>query len=107
MRKDTFIATMTKQDFDQIRSVIREEIENESQTTRDELGAEITHAQMRIRTEISELKDRIKNIEIRMTKNHKELKEEIKMVSHFLDKENVQTNKRVKRIEDHLHISTQ
>jgi hypothetical protein len=95
---------LTKEDFDQIRKIIREEVENESQSIKDELGAEITLSRIRIQKDVEELKDRIKNLEIRVTKMHKELKEEIKMVTHFLDKENIKTLKRVKKIEDHFNL---
>ena len=72
---------LTKSDLSQIRKVVREEVENEAQSIKDELGAGITTSRMRIQTEINELKDRIKNLEIRVSKMHKELKKEIKMVS--------------------------
>ncbi len=103
---------LTKNDLEQIRKIIRadvreivrEEVDNETQAIKEELQADITHAQMRIRSDIDELKNRIKNLEIRVTKMHRELKEEIKLVANFLDRENVATNKRVKWIEDHLQI---
>lgn len=100
---------LTQQDLQAIetlvRKIVREEVENEVSSLKDELQADINHAQIRIRAEIDELKDRVKNFEIRVTTMHKELKEEIKMVSHFLDKENVKTLKRVEKIETHLGIS--
>ncbi len=96
---------LTKVDLNQIRKVVREEVENEAQSIKDELGADITTSRMRIQTEINELKDRIKNLEIRVSKMHKELKKEIKMVSHFLDKENLLVVKRVENIEEHLGLS--
>lgn len=87
-----------------VREIVREEVGNETQAIKEELQADITHAQIRIRSEIDELKNRIKNLEIRITKLHKELKEEIKLVANFLDRENVSTNKRVKRIDHHLSL---
>ena len=95
---------LTKNDLEQIRIVFREEIENEAQSIKDELGADISSSKLRIQEDLDELKDRIKNIEIRMTKMHKELKEELKTVSHVLDKENMRTRKRVEQIEEHIAI---
>jgi len=105
---------LTKKDLDQLRKslqddtrkIIREEVENEAQAIKDELGAEITSSRMRVQNDIEEVKDRVKNVEIRVTKMHKDLKAEIKMVSHMLDKDNIQTAKKVKQIEQHLGISS-
>lgn len=63
---------LIKSDFDQIRRIVREEIENEAQSIKDDLGTDINHAQLRIRSEIGELKDRIKNLEIRIRRMNNE-----------------------------------
>lgn len=103
---------LTKTDLSEIRKIIREEVENETQAIKNELQADITMSRMRVQSDINELKDRIKNIEIRfaklenkVTKMHKDLKNEIKMVVHYLDKENLKTLKRVEKIEDHLGLT--
>ena len=103
---------LTKTDLNQIRAIVREEVENEVKTVKQELGADIIMARIRVQNDVEELKNRIKNVEIRltgletkMTKMHKELKNEIKMVVEFLDKENAKTAKRVIRIESHLGLS--
>ena len=96
---------VTKSDIATLRKVIREEVSNESQTIRDELGSDITTSGFHLRDEISQLTDRIKNLEIRSTKNHNEVKKEIKQVLNFLDKDNMQTRKRVIRIEQHLGLN--
>ena len=96
---------LTKSDLSDIRKIVREEVENEAQAIRNDLGADINMSRMRVQADIIELKDRIKNLEMRVTKMHKELKEEIKMVSHFLDKENIKTLKRVERVEQHLGLT--
>ncbi|MBI2268656.1 MAG: hypothetical protein HYU80_04455 [Candidatus Blackburnbacteria bacterium] len=95
---------LTKNDFDQIRGIIREEVENEVQASRDSLDSTIREARVRIQTDVRDQADRIKNLEIRITGNHKELKKEIRQVADFLDKENLKTQKRVSRIEDHLDL---
>ena len=97
---------LTKSDLSQIRKVVREEVENEAQSIKDELGSDINMSRMRIQNDINELKDRIKNLEIRVSKMHAELKKEIKAVSYFLDKDIVKTIKRVRRVEEHLGLSS-
>ncbi len=108
----------TKQDLSQIgklvRKVVREEVENETKASKEELQADIIMARIRVQSDIRELKDRIKNVEIgftgletKITKMHKDLKNEIKMVVEFLDKDNMKTAKRVMRIESHLGIANQ
>lgn len=67
---------LTKSDLSQIRKVIREEVENEAQSLKDELQSDITMSRIRVQNDIGELKDRIKNLEIRVAKMHKELKNE-------------------------------
>ena len=102
---------LTRDDLNQFRKVIREEIENETKVLKDELGSDITMARMRLQADINELKDRIKNLEIGMTnleskitRMHKELKSEIKLIVTVLDKENLKTLKRVEKIEQNLSI---
>lgn len=102
---------LTKTDLSQIRKIVREEVENETQALEDGLQAEITMARIRIQTDINELKNRLKNVEIkvknleaRIIKMHKDLKKEIKMVANFLDKENIKTLKKVEKIEEHLKL---
>ncbi|OGH20095.1 MAG: hypothetical protein A3D74_03365 [Candidatus Levybacteria bacterium RIFCSPHIGHO2_02_FULL_37_13] len=107
---------LTKSDLQQIerivRTIVREEVENETQAIKNELQADITMSRVRVQNDIGELKDRIKNIDIRLTKlenkvtkMHKDLKNEIKMVVHYLDKENIKTLKRVEKIEAHLGLA--
>lgn len=97
---------LNKTDLEEIRKIIREEVENEAQSTRDSLEAEIKLARIKIQNDIDELKDKIKNLEIKTAKMHKELKNEIKMVVHFLDRENVKALERIKRIEQHLALTS-
>lgn len=75
---------LTKTDLSQIRKVVREEVENEAQSIKDELRSEIKMSMIRTHSEIKELKDKIKNLEIRITRMHDELKKEIRIVVDFL-----------------------
>ncbi len=51
---------LTKTDLDKIREIIREEVGNETHVIRDELQADINMVQLRVRSNIEELKDRKK-----------------------------------------------
>ena len=86
---------LTKADLKEIRKIIREEVENEVQNTKDELQADQKMNLIRIVTEIRGVENRLKNLEIRITKVQKDLKYTI----NFLDKEGLKVIKRVERID--------
>lgn len=102
---------LTKDDLKAIRGVVREEVENETQTIKNELSSDIRMSRMSIQTDIQALKDRMKNSEIRLTKidskitkMHKELKKEIKESFDFLDKSHLKNKRSIEKIENHLHL---
>ena len=71
---------LTKNDFDQIREIIREEVENEAQSIKSELSSKVILSRMRVQQDIEDLKNRIKNLEIGIARtNNKD--------SEFLDEE--------------------
>ncbi|MBI2036520.1 hypothetical protein HYT17_02735 [Candidatus Microgenomates bacterium] len=96
---------LTKTDLSQIRKIIREEVENEAQSIKDELRSEIKMSMIRTHSEIKDLKDKVKNLEIRITRMHNELKKEIRIVADFLDRDHLRLQKRVQIIEHHIGIS--
>lgn len=63
---------LIKNDFDQIRKIVREEVESEAESTRNELGSKIIMSRIRVQEDIDGLKNRIKNLEIRVAKINKE-----------------------------------
>jgi len=91
---------LTKTDLKEIRKLIREEVESESQNVKDELQAEMKMNLVRTLTEIREVKDRLKNVEIKINKIQKDLKYSV----NFLDKFGLNIQKRVERIEGHLRL---
>lgn len=91
---------LTKRDLKEIRKILREEVEAESQNIKEELQADMKMNLVRTLTEIRELKDRMKNLEIGVRKIQKDLKYAI----DFLDKEGLKITKRVDRIEEHLNL---
>jgi len=91
---------LTKTDLSQIRKVIREEVETESQNIKDEIQADIKMSLVRISGELHRIQDRLKNVEIKINKIQKDLKYAV----NFLDKESLKIQKRVERIEKHLKL---
>ena len=91
---------LTKLDLKEIRKVIREEVEVESQNIKEEIQAEMKMNLVRILTEVRESKDRLKNVEIVVRKIQKDLKEAV----NFLDKEGLKITKRLEKVEDHLDL---
>lgn len=97
---------LTKNDLSQIekvmRKVAREEIENEAQATRDELGGDIVSLKVSLFSELREIKDRIKNLEIRVTKVHADLKKEIRKFFDFHDEDLKHVKKRLDVVENKI-----
>ena len=91
---------LTKNDFLQIRKIVRGEIEAESKSLQDDLLGEIKLSRIEIQKDIRELKSRIKNLEITTNKIQKDIK---KFVG-FVDEEYLQVRKRVERLESHLNL---
>ena len=91
---------LTKTDLSQIRKIIREEVETESQNIKDEIQADIKMSLVRISGELHRIQDRLKNVEIKINKIQKDLKYAV----NFLDKESLKIQKRVERIEKHLKL---
>jgi len=57
---------LTKTDLSQIRKIIREEVETESQNIKDEIQADIKMSLVRISGELHRIQDRLKNVEIKI-----------------------------------------
>ena len=109
-----YYATMTIDDIkqllfshemkDQIRSVVREEIENEVGKIEDKLAFKLKH----IDAELATLSDQIKNIEIllkNMQKDITKIQEDINMVIRNLNLDDIKIIKRVEKIEAKLGIT--
>ena len=57
---------LTKNDLDQIRKVIRQEVKVEVKDSAQTLESQIRLSRMQVQSNIGELDDRIKNVEIRL-----------------------------------------
>lgn len=91
---------LTKTDLEEVRKIIREEVETESQNAKEELQADLKMNMVRTVSELREIKDRLKNLEIKVNKIQKDLKYAV----NFLDKEGLKISKRVARIEADLGL---
>ncbi|MEK9176630.1 MAG: hypothetical protein AAB520_04255 [Patescibacteria group bacterium] len=105
---------LTKADLQQIRKVIREEVEVESKSIKDGLEHEIRTANLHLRKSLGELGDRTKNVELRLLSIEKELKslrkdvkklqKDVSVTIDVFNVEDTRLGKRVSRIEEHLRI---
>lgn len=102
-RKQTkkLIQNELKIEREQIRKLIREEIEIESQRIREELRTEIKLTKMELSNKISAIEDQLKSIEITITKMQKDIGG---IISYF-DRETIKLNKRITTIEERLMSS--
>lgn len=91
---------LTKTDLTQIRKIVREEIETESKSLKEDLLGEIKLVRIELQKEIRALASRVKNIEIAI----KKIQKDIKSIINFFDKESLQLRKRIERIEDRLNL---
>lgn len=102
---------LTKQDLNQIeklvRKVVREEVEVESRSTREDLQSEIKLARMELSLRLDKIDDKIKNLEIRLSQFQTDTEKTLKRIaSNFFtlsfDGDRAKLQKRVMRIESHL-----
>jgi len=91
---------LTKTDLNQIRKVVREEIEGESKSLKEDLQGEIKLVRIEIQKDIRALTNRVKSLEIATNK----IQKDIKSIINFFDKEFLQLRKRVEKVEEHLNI---
>lgn len=98
---------LTKQDLNQIKKVVRDEVVSEAKNTRRDLRSEIKLSRMEIQNDIHDLTGRVKNLEQqseKTAKDIKKIKKDAAFTANFLDKEHLGLEKRVNRIETHLDI---
>lgn len=92
---------LTKNDLSQIRKVVREEVETDSENTKSELRAEMKLSRMETQSDLRTIKDRLKNVEVATAK----IQKSVDIVVNFFDKQDIDTLKRVKKIEEQLGLS--
>lgn len=98
---------LTKNDLNQIRSVVREETEAEVSNAKTALDSLIRMSRMQVQHDISQLDDKVKNVEIDVKDIKKRVKKTEKIVDELIgvfDKDIVTVRKRVEKLEEHLQI---
>ena len=98
---------LTKQDLKAIKSVVRDEVVSEAETTKSNLRAEIKMSRIRIQEDISNLTDRVKNLEQKTDINNKyisQVDKKVDLVIKAFDREYLDLQKRVSRVETHLQF---
>lgn len=103
---------LTKNDLDQIRKVIRQEVKVEVKDSTQTLNSQIRLSRMQVQANIGELDDRIKNVEIKLddaANNVKKIQKDVSKLQRtqdtmldLLDKEQMQQRKRIVRLEEHV-----
>lgn len=105
---------LTKADFSEIRKIVREEVEAEVGSFRDELQADIKLVRMELSLRIGKIEDRLKNIEIRSNsiektlqqigKDVKKLKRDVSVSIKMFDEQGVSLRKRVEKLEERIQV---
>lgn len=107
---------LTKNDLDQIRKVVRQEVKVEVKDSTQTLNSQIRLSRMQVQANIGEVDDRIKNVEIRLddvANNVKKIQKNVSKLQRtqdemldLLDKEQMQQRKRITRLEEHAGFPT-
>lgn len=93
---------LTKQDLNQIKKVVRNEVVSEAKNTERNLRSEMKMSRIRIQSDLSGITDRLINLEQqsgKIAKDIKQIKKDARYTADFLDRENLSLVKRVKRLE--------
>lgn len=95
---------LTKEDVQELRTVIREEVEAEAQVTRKEAATTV----MRLETRFQRVENSVKDIAISNTKFAKEqeqILDTVSMIFQTVGEQHDKLTERVEKIEDQLGIS--
>lgn len=105
---------LTKNDLDQIRKVVRQEVKVEVKDSGKTLENQIRLSRMQVQADISGLDDRVKNVEIRLDDSASDIKKIQKDVSQvrknqdtmldLLDKEQMEQRRRIVRLEEEVGL---
>ena len=107
---------LTKNDLNEIRKVIRQEVKVEVKDSTQTLDSQIRLSRMQVQANIGEVDDRIKNVEIKLDDVASEVKKLQKDVSqirkdqssmlNLLDSEQMSQRKRIIRLEKNAGLPT-
>lgn len=91
---------LTSYDLSQIRKVIREEVEAQTNSLRENLNSELKLFRIEIQTNLKALVYRIKNIEILI----KGIQKDLKTTTNLFDKETLILRGKIARIQNYLKL---
>lgn len=95
---------LTKQDLNQIKKVVRDEIVSEAKNTKSSLRSEMKLSRMEIQDDLHDLTDRIINFEQQTGKNFKSVNKKLDKVIDYFDLKELSLEKRTRRLETHLNL---
>ena len=99
---------LTKSDLSQIRKVVREETEVESNSLKSELTSEVKLMRMRLESRLETIENKLKDSDIKLGNVEKDLKyvkKTIEVMIKRFDEDDAALRKRVEKIEEHLNLS--
>lgn len=92
---------LTKSDLSELRNIIREELEVENDSIKNDILAEIKFARIELETKINKLEKKAKDTEIHL----KKIRKDISTIISYFDRGYISIRKKVERIEEHLGFS--
>ena len=112
---------LTKNDLDQIRKVVRQEVKIEVKDSTQTLESQIRLSRMEVQASIAELDDRVKNVEVRqddtvnkvdniqkgvdgLSKKVSKIQKTQDTMLDLLDREQMEQRKRIVRLEEHIGL---
>lgn len=95
---------LTKDHLQQIRGVVREEVETEVGNAKQDLESKIFRLEIHNSSELNDINDRIKNSEIRIKREIRKVQSTLDGTDKFLDKEFMADRRRIVTIENKLQI---
>jgi SMC interacting uncharacterized protein involved in chromosome segregation len=106
---------LTKNDLDQIRKAVRQEVKVEVKDSTRTLESQIRLSRMQVQADISGLDDRTKNVEIKLddaANNANKIRKDVSKIKKtqdvmldLLDREQMEQRKRIVRLEEHVGLS--
>lgn len=93
---------LTQDDLQQLKTLIRTEVEAEGERTRQELQSEIKLTRMELDTRLGNIENRVKNIEIKIS----QIQKDISVIVNYYDRETITLHKRLKEIESNLGLNS-
>jgi flagellar capping protein FliD len=100
---------LTKEDLDQIRSIVAEETEKQVETQlydlKQAIYGEIKLARMAVQNEIRSVEKKVDKLEKRLISFEERTAESFKVMSNYFEDEELKLEKRITSVEKHIGLS--